>query len=291
MRKNKTMMQISCQHPPLGIIVLVLLCYSFSMSAAPVSSSAWTMGGSTFRSTSTSAYRSNTSSRIGYTTGQYSSTNIYPRTSGSYSMPRANSIGNHSVGSSYRPSNSIGNHSAGSSYRPYSSSSATRHSYGSYSNAYGSSYSHTNTNRSNSYSYGGISTGSSAIGSSAIGWGADGSSAVVVGNRYADGSSAAALTSATFTKRDVYIPGVSEEDGYGKYYDEELDDWLPIPDNLVIGQTYQDSNGNWYVWNGSAWVLSPKEVEPVGDIPWILVLALAFLTCIHTHIRTRQHEA
>ena len=265
MRNNRTMMHIRYQHPPLGIIVLVLLCYSFAMSAAPSSSPSWAMGGSTtFRSTSTGIYRSNTTSRIGYSTGSYSATTgsgMYSRTSGSYYTPRANSIGNHS---------------AGSSYRTHTASSATTHSYGNGA-AYGG-YSGNGSFRgyynNTGSAYNGLATNRHGVATPVL----------------ATTPTLQAANNVTFTKRDVYYEGWSDEDGNGNYFDEELGDWYPIPTGVIpaglsagtaIGQTGKADDGNWYLWNGNAWVLYPKEVEPVGDMPWGLLLAFAAIACCY----------
>ena len=254
-----------------GIMVLVLLCFSFSMSAARVSGTTWStavpMGSkpqltTSFRSTSTGAYRGS-AAHSAYRA--YSGRTHYNQ---SYSQPRANSIGNHSLGSTYRP---------------YSSSSATTRSYGGgYSAAYSNGYNtgtYRSTSRTGAYSRSGISVGADGMRSG---------SPVLAAASTLNRPTANATT--TITKRNIYIPGISEERGDDEYYDEELGDWYAIPTGTgaahglpagsYIGQTGKGDDDQWYTWNGSAWVLSPAEVSPVGAMPYIFILliALAYIT-------------
>ncbi len=55
----------------------------------------------------------------------------------------------------------------------------------------------------------------------------------------------------------------------GKYYDDETGEECPAPSGTYAGQIDQNTG---LVWNGSAWVSPPPEVQPVGQIPWIMVL-------------------
>lgn len=77
--------------------------------------------------------------------------------------------------------------------------------------------------------------------------------------------------------RRAYGPD-SETDGFGNYYDEEEEDWLPIPGaGHFVGET-KIEDGLQYQWNGSEWILAGDEVmEPVGDgLMILLLLALAY---------------
>ena len=95
------------------------------------------------------------------------------------------------------------------------------------------------------------------------------------------------------TRMNVYVAGESEEDGNGNYWDDEEEDWLPIPSHSVGDKDYHD--GQWWYWNGTGWV-QISEVSPVGDIPYLLVLMLLiwkFLPLIKKlyRVRIKQQNA
>ncbi|GEM_PF-7011888 len=96
------------------------------------------------------------------------------------------------------------------------------------------------------------------------------------------------MSSAT-TRMNVYVAGQSIEDGNGNYYDEDAEDWLPIPGTggqPAIGDT-KDEGGKTYVWNGSEWVfVSEVDTVPIGDIPYFFMLLMA-LTYMLIAIRPR----
>ena len=96
------------------------------------------------------------------------------------------------------------------------------------------------------------------------------------------------MPSAT-TRMNAYMPGVSEEDGNGNYWDEDEEKWLEIPDSgeqHTIGET-KDEGGKTYVWNGTDWVfVSEVDTVPIGDIPYFFMLLMA-LTYMLIAIRPR----
>lgn len=86
-------------------------------------------------------------------------------------------------------------------------------------------------------------------------------------------------------RRKVYHAG-AETDGNGNYWDDDAEDWLPIPggsgnwpggitsSGSYIGQTQQGADGKWYMWNGTDWILneSAEPPTPLGDAPWWLIV-------------------
>lgn len=89
------------------------------------------------------------------------------------------------------------------------------------------------------------------------------------------------------TRMNVYIPGVSEEDGNGNYYDEEEEEWLPIPGGSTpsVGDK-EYRNGKWWYWNGDDWV-EMSEVMPVGDAPYFMLIMLLLCYCCFSKFRPR----
>ena len=96
--------------------------------------------------------------------------------------------------------------------------------------------------------------------------------------------------------RRVYNPGVSEErDGY--YYDNEAEDWLPIPgpsgfpSNPSYGDTWM-VGAIQYMYNGSDWVPveAPTEFTPVGDMPWVLMLCAALIYMLVVKYKKNRYE-
>ena len=95
----------------------------------------------------------------------------------------------------------------------------------------------------------------------------------------------AAPSAPSFGPRRAYTPD-APTDGAGNYWDEEAEDWLPIPGSgagSYVGERKQ-IDGVWYTWNGSEWVTieMPSEYVPVGDIPWwlFLIFAAAYLSVL-----------
>ena len=93
------------------------------------------------------------------------------------------------------------------------------------------------------------------------------------------------------TRMNVYVAGVSEEDGNGNYWDDDAEDWLPIPGGSTpnVGDK-KEENGEWWYWNGTGWI-PLSEVMPVGDAPYWLI---ALLLCIYIAVtyfrkRTAKH--
>ena len=62
----------------------------------------------------------------------------------------------------------------------------------------------------------------------------------------------------------------------GKYYDDETGEECPAPSGTYVGQV--DPNTG-LVWNGSAWVTPPQEVQPVGNIPWVILILMIIGYC------------
>lgn len=94
--------------------------------------------------------------------------------------------------------------------------------------------------------------------------------------------------------RRVYEPGVSEErEGY--YWDDEAEDWLPIPgggESPYYGER-KEEGGVWYTWNGSEWVTDitmPTEFTPVGDMPWVLMLCAALIYMLVVKYKKNRYE-
>ncbi len=69
----------------------------------------------------------------------------------------------------------------------------------------------------------------------------------------------------------------AQTNGNGTYWDTEKEEWLPIPGGEGgnnIGDT-KNENGQWWVWNGTEWVLSPTEPPvPIGDMPYLLFVGM-----------------
>lgn len=279
---KKNIQMLNYQHQTLGIkgiLVIVLLCFSFAMSAAPLSSSTWKASAlnssntnlqTSFRSTSTGMYQSNHST--------------YRPTQ-----------------SSYRPSQSTynngtwNNQSTGYNTQGYSTSnqlsttsSAKMHTWGGYNNASsGYSYVHNGLRKYN-----------------------NDTRVVIANNRRRNvdilaaqpsyyNSAIIASNKALQTKRDIYTPGLSEErddtngNGIDEYYDDELGDYYDLPSGdpglgvgAYVGQTGIGGDGKQYVWNGSQWVLSPKNVAPIGSTPYLLILLMIAAYCFY---RKRKH--
>lgn len=60
-------------------------------------------------------------------------------------------------------------------------------------------------------------------------------------------------------------------DGDGRWYDDETGEECDPP-SYAVG--YVDPDDPTRMWNGTAWVLVPSEVDPIGDTPWIVVLVM-----------------
>ncbi len=250
---------LNCQHPPLGIkgiLVIVLLCYSFAMSAAPMSSTTWnssraTSGGqtkTTFRSTSTGMYHADPST--------------YRRYQSSYN----NSHSNYNSGYKSSSYNTGG-------YQMTTSSSAKMRSWGGYSNAT-SGYSNIDYRRFSNYNYERINVFTNRRRSVDI--------LAAQPSNYMRSNMAS--NTIVLTKRNTYQPGLSEErddtDGNGidEYFDEDLADWYDLPTGshgldagTMVGQVGVGDDGKNYIWSGDAWVREPKNPAPIGATPYLLM--------------------
>ena len=104
-------------------------------------------------------------------------------------------------------------------------------------------------------------------------------------------------------RRKVYHAG-AETDGNGNYWDDDAEDWLPIPggsgswpggitsSGSYIGQTQQGADGKWYMWNGTDWILneSAEPPTPLGDAPyWLLLGGLLLYAGYKRKLQTTQN--
>ena len=141
----------------------------------------------------------------------------------------------------------------------HTGSSAGLHSYGGMNNGGGSHYS---GNSRNAASYGNNSSSAITIGSTSLAF----------GKKYFNGKSS--TVGSQVSKRRIYEAGVSDEDGEGNYYDEEKEQWLPIPGS-GSGHNVGDTDGKGNYWNGSEWVpINEVDTVPAGDMPWWLMLLM-----------------
>ena len=97
--------------------------------------------------------------------------------------------------------------------------------------------------------------------------------------------------------RNVYIAGgVTLGDGtnggeVGYYWDEEEEEWLPIPSQTHSYGETKTEDGKIYWWNGSEWIEGqPPEVDtiPIGDIPYWLIALFGIISVIIARIKTQR---
>ena len=90
-----------------------------------------------------------------------------------------------------------------------------------------------------------------------------------------------------------------------QYWDDEEEKYITVdaPPGLwpnggefpgvdKIGYKYQAEDGNWYIWNGSGWLPEHSEPDqPIGDVPWLLMIALAAALMLRKKIGYKKEQA
>ncbi len=101
-------------------------------------------------------------------------------------------------------------------------------------------------------------------------------------------------------------PGTGENEG--KYWDEDPDDeengghWITVtaPPGLwpnsgslpPVGDTQESTNGKSYTWTGTEWIPAQSEPDqPIGDVPWMLMIALASALTLRKKIGYKKEQA
>lgn len=87
-----------------------------------------------------------------------------------------------------------------------------------------------------------------------------------------------------------------------KYWDDDEEEYITVdaPPGLwpnggefpSLGDTQKSTDGNWYTWMGSEWIPAQSEPDqPIGDVPWLLMIALAAALTLRKKIGYKKEQA